>query len=599
MGMFAFNIRMLTKISISLGALIFMDDFLSLFFILLIGITALPVIIYSFGYLEEYRKNYSIKYFWVIIMVFLLSMAAVVLSQNGISFIVFWEIMSVSSFFLVIFEYKKKENIKSGIMYFIMAHISGLLLMVMFVFIWKYTGTFDFRAFNELKSLGTMEKSIILILAFLGFGTKAGLVPLHPWLPKAHPSAPSNVSALMSGVMLKIALYGFIRVCFFINTDAPLWFALIVMASGALTAIFGVINGLFQNDIKKLLAFSSVENIGLIFSTLGLSLVLRTVGNEVLSNIALTAAVLHILNHGIFKSLLFMGAGSVHFATSTRNMNELGGLYNKMKFAAICTFIGTLGLAAIPPLNGFASEILIFISFIKALNFASNPALALAIILTGIVLALTSGCVLWAMIKSFGTVFLGEPRSEKAKKTHDITKSMKVGMGISGFYTVALGVLSPFVINYIYKGISKTKVNNIVGYEITIVSAMLIVAFLITYIYTKKTIQEQRDSKETWGCGFNNLKYYNQYSPNGFVQPAVKFFGDVVSFKKEVNIKESIFIKGRIKDVIETNLYLRVTMFVNYIASRIIKIHYGKIQVYVSYIFISLVISLVLVIKFL
>lgn len=576
-----------------------MHDFLSVYFIVLIIVTALPVVIYSAGYLEEYKSHYSIKYFWVMMMSFLFSMVGVVLSTNGISFIVFWELMSLSSFFLVIFEYKKSENIESGIMYFIMTHISGLLIMVMFILISRYTGTFDFNAAaGSMNKLDYMQMNTILFIGLLGFGAKAGLLPLHAWLPKAHPSAPSNVSALMSGIMLKIALYGFIRVCFIFTNNTPLWFGILVMTAGTLTALFGIINALFQNDIKKLLAYSSIENIGIIFSTLGLALILRSFSSDLLSSIALTAALFHILNHAVFKSLLFMGAGSILFATSTKNMNELGGIYKKMKLAAGCIFIGTMGVAAIPPLNGFASEILILGSFIQGIGVIENPAVALVIIFCGIILALTSGGVVWAFVKGFGITFLGEPRSAKAVNVKSIPKSMNTGMMIAAFYTVILGVFSPILINYIFKGISNRWNINIANFEITIISVVFIIVTALVYVFARKVLREGTVSKETWGCGFNNFKPYIQYSSEGFVQPAMRMFGSVVSYKKEVKIKDTIYIKGRIGDIVESNIYLRVTRFFDFIASRVIKIHYGKIQIYVSYIFISLIISIVLVIKF-
>ncbi|MGE5629173.1 MAG: proton-conducting transporter membrane subunit [Solirubrobacterales bacterium] len=576
-----------------------MNDFLSIYFIALIIITAIPVVIYSFGYLEEYKTGYSIKYFWVIMMIFLISMAGVVLSVNGISFIVFWELMSLSSFFLVIFEYKKSENIESGIMYFIMTHISGLFIMIMFILISRYTGISDFRiAAGCMNKLDYMHINIILILALLGFGAKAGLVPLHAWLPKAHPSAPSNVSALMSGIMLKIALYGFIRVCFIFTNNTPVWFGILVLTAGTLTALFGILNALFQNDIKKLLAFSSIENVGLIFGTLGLALVLRSFGNDLLSNIALTAALFHILNHAVFKSLLFMGAGSVLFAASTKNMNELGGLYKKMRLVAGCTFIGIMGIGAIPPLNGFASEILILGSFIQGLSVIKNPAVSLVIIFCGIILALTSGGVVWAFVKCFGTTFLGEPRSKKAVDLKEIPKSMNAGMMVLAFLTVVLGVFSPILINYIFKGISNDWNINIASFEITVAALLFFIVTALIFIYTRKILKGSTAVQETWGCGFNNFKPYIQYSPEGFVQPAIRMFGSIVSYKKEVKIKDTVYVKGRIGDIVESNIYFRVTSFFDFIASRVIKIHYGKIQIYVSYIFISLIISIILVIKF-
>ena len=251
-----------------------MKDFLSLYFLVLILLISIPIIIYTKGYIKEYQEKYSTKYFWLMMMTFIFAMVGVVLSGNSICFLFFWELMSVASFLLVIYDYTNKENVKSGVLYFIMTHISGLFLIVMFGMLYKFTGEMDFKGIMDKAYLLTNpEKLTILILGLIGFGTKAGLMPLHAWLPKAHPAAPSNISALMSGVMLKIALYGFIRVSFVFINKVPLGFGLAVMLIGALSALYSIINGLFQEDIKKLLAYSSAENIGMIFSTLGLAMI--------------------------------------------------------------------------------------------------------------------------------------------------------------------------------------------------------------------------------------------------------------------------------------------------------------------------------------
>ncbi|MBP1745063.1 MAG: dehydrogenase [Firmicutes bacterium] len=578
-----------------------MHDFLSVFFIVLIVITALPNVIYSFGYLEEYRKDYSLKYLWGMMALFILSMAGVVISADGVSFMIFWELMSVSSFFLVIFEHKKGENIKSGIMYFIMTHISGLLVMTMFILTAKFTGTYDFNVLTAgAANITDQQRLAILILALAGFGSKAGLVPLHAWLPKAHPAAPSNVSAMMSGIMLKIAIYGFIRVAFIFAKDVSVYFGVAVMLVGTITAIYAVINSLAQNDIKKLLAYSSSENIGMIFAVLGLALILRSLGLRSLSALALAAAMFHVLNHGIFKSLLFMSAGSVLFAAASKNMNELGGLYRKMKFASTCALVGTAAIAAVPPLNGFAGEILIYGSFIQALSAVRIPWIAMTILFCGIILALTGGGVVWASVKSFGMTYLGEPRSRKAEEVHEVPAAMKAGMAVLAGFAVLFGVFSPFIINLIYGWTSGDPAASAVGYEVTIVSAVLLLAVSALYLagkmLSKKGVADE--VRGTWACGFNDFKPYMEYSPDGFVQPGMRIFGNAAGYRKEVKVDGAVHTRARIKDVIEANVYLRVIKAVDYLAARIIKIHYGKIQIYVSYIFVSLIVSLILVLRF-
>ena len=410
----------------------FQKDWLSIYFVLIIILIFIPVAIYTKGYIMEYKKHYSVKYMLFLIILFVASMIGVVLADNGIEFLVFWEIMSISSFFLVIYEYMNKENLKAGIFYFVMTHISGLFLMIMFAFLYKYTGSFDFNEIIKFSvNFSSKQKYIIFILALFGFGAKMGIVPLHAWLPKAHPTAPSNVSALMSGVMLKVALYGFIRVIFVFLTSTPLICGVIVLVIGTITAIFSILNALLQNNIKKLLAYSSAENIGLIFAALGISMIVINYNLKMLASLALTAALLHCLNHAIFKSLLFLNAGSVLYATGTKNMDELGGLHKSMKFTAICTFIGTCAISAVPPFNGFASEILILRSFIEAITTVSNIWIIILIFSCGIIVALTSGAAFYATVKSFGITFLGKPRTEKAEHVKIIPISMNIGQGIT------------------------------------------------------------------------------------------------------------------------------------------------------------------------
>ncbi|WDC85180.1 proton-conducting transporter membrane subunit [Caloramator sp. mosi_1] len=267
--------------------------------------------------MNEYKKEYSITYFWFFTFLFVISMILTVFSSNIISFMVFWELMSISSFFLVIYEHKKYSTIHTGIFYFIMTHISGLTLMIMFALLYKYTGKLYFSDI-QFATLNTKQINTIFYLSIIGFGAKAGLIPLHAWLPKAHPAAPSNISSLMSGVMLKVAIYGFILVNFVVVNNSNLINGLVLLIIGLVTAVISILNGIFQKDIKALLAYSSAENVGLIFSTIALSIILNSQNIKVGALVALVAALYHILNHSVFKSLLFANAGSVLFATSTK-----------------------------------------------------------------------------------------------------------------------------------------------------------------------------------------------------------------------------------------------------------------------------------------
>lgn len=580
-------------------------DLLSIFFLLIIGVVSIPIIIYSIGYMKEYKEDYSVTYGFMLTIIFILAMIGVIISNNGVTFMVFWELMSVSSFFLVIYEYKKKDKIKSGVMYFIMTHISGLLLMIMFAFINKASGSLDFNKIYEAsKIFSSHDKSIIFIFALLGFGAKAGLLPLHAWLPKAHPAAPSNVSALMSGLMLKVAIYGFIRVEFMFLGKMPLNYGIVVLIIGTASAVFAIFNAILKIDIKRLLAYSSVENIGIIFACLGLSMILMSFDLTALSLFALSAALLHVLNHAVFKSLLFASAGSVLYATGTKNMNELGGLYSKMKFATVCAFIGTAAISSIPPLNGFVSEIFILTSFIKAAGSINSMRIVAIIITCGIIISFTGGGAIYAAIKSFGITYLGKTRSEKVKHVHKIPATMNVGMGILAFFAMALGIFSNVIIEYIcIVSSSVIKVNTIdnvklFGGELIFVTGIMFFIIIILLILNIIVGREKTEIYETWACGFNRGKPFMQYNGTGYSQPIARFGGSIADYKKEVIVKETVFMKQKTSDIIEKAIYAKVLKVVEYLSNKVIKVHYGKIQLYISYIFISLIIALVLVVKF-
>ncbi len=572
-----------------------MADNLSMFFTATILLVSIPVLIYTLGYIKEYKNVYSLKYNLMLTIVFIVSMILVVMSKDTLTFIVFWEVMSVSSFFLVIYEYKDQGNIGSGIMYLIMTHISGFFLMVMFAFLYKFTGSTDFEEIARFShNLTENDIAVVFILAIFGFGAKAGFVPLHAWLPKAHPSAPSNASALMSGVMLKVALYGLIRVAFFFIADIPLNLSLSLVVIGTVTAIYSILNALVQKDIKKLLAYSSAENIGMILATIGLSLVFKHYGLNTISLLSLVAALFHILNHAAFKSLLFASAGSVLYATGTKNMNELGGLYGKMKFATIVAFIGTLSIAAIPPFNGFTSEMLILKNFILGASKVPDSWVAGILMISGAIIVLTSGGTLFAAVKSFGITYLGSPRSSKAESIHKIPLTMKIGMAILAAQCVLFGIFSPIIVNKllyymsdIYSGTNIDISVVAVNYEILIVSGILLTTIMAIGLAVKIN-SKNIASGDTWGCGFVNTSNRMQYTANALSQPQTRLFAKVQGYTKHVKITSRIHIDDHVCDIFEEKLYFPIVKLIDYVSGKVIRIHLGKVRVYVLYIFIAL-----------
>lgn len=587
--------------------MLFLTDSLSLFFAMLIFFTAIPICIYSLGYVKQYKGEYSIKYMFTITLFFIISMLGVALANNSIVFLVFWELMSMLSFFLVIYEYKKSTNIKSGIMYFIMTHISGLFLMLMFAFLYKYTASFNFAEISQKVSLLTADQQrSIFFLALLGFGAKAGLLPFHAWIPRAYPSAPSNVSALMSSLMAKMSIYGFIRVSFSFIGDFYSNLGLIVMVVGIITAVYSILNALMQKDIKRLLSYSSAEHIGIIFAAIGLSIIFKSEGQHILALISLSAALFHSLNHTVFKSILFMSVGSVIYSTGTQNMDELGGLQRKMKFATYCTFIGTIAVASLPPLNGFASEVLIFKSFISALSSLTSTELIFIIIGAGILLALTSAGAMYAAVKSFGITYLGEPRTSKAINTKKIPFSINTALAITSVYALLLGLFAPFVVNKIANtastSILKTTLDTpfvVLSNELTIVIFAFFTIVLLTFFLTRTSNKQRTKSVDrTWACGFNNVTAELQYRGDGFSHPLTRVLGTYVGYKKEVDIEDTVHVEQKTMDIIDAYLYKGILGIVYFLSKIIDKINYGRMQLNILYIFISLIITLILVINF-
>ncbi|MCK9604606.1 MAG: hydrogenase 4 subunit B, partial [Candidatus Omnitrophica bacterium] len=386
-------------------------DPLSLFFLFVILIITLPSAIYSFGYLKEEYSSAKIILAWVLLVAFALSMAMVVTAGNLLVFLVFWEIMSLVSYFLVVFDTTHEKSISAGTIYIVMTHIGTAFLVAAFLLMYNHAHSFDFVAIkNAFFTMPSQTKNIIFLLLLIGFGTKAGIVPLHIWLPYAHPQAPSHISSIMSGVMIKTAIYGIIRFAIFILGVNSSWWGILVLILAIISCLVGVIYALMEHDIKRLLAYHSVENIGIILLGVGLAMFFISINMPYLAIFSLIAGLYHLINHAIFKGLLFLCSGSIYKATGTRDIEKLGGLIKKMPQTAVYFLIGAMAISALPPLNGFVSEWLILQAFfLGAFNVTGGSRLFLGI--SAAMLALTSGLAAACFVKAFGITFLAEPRS--------------------------------------------------------------------------------------------------------------------------------------------------------------------------------------------
>jgi hydrogenase-4 component B len=426
-------------------------DLLGAFFLALVAAVSLPAAVYGLVYTAEYEGRCSLRVLGAMFNAFLLGMSLVPCAGNMFTFALAWELMAVASYFLVMTEGEHAETRRAGLWYAAMTHFGFVLVLPMFVLLaaGSPATTFaDLRAGAAAVTPGA--RNAVFLLALAAFGSKAGVVPLHVWLPRAHPAAPSHVSALMSGVMIKLGIYGLIRVVFDFLSGGPAWWGGVLLAVGAASALLGVLYALMENDLKRLLAYSSVENIGIILIGLGAGAILQRSALPALAALGFAGALLHTLNHACFKALLFLGAGNVQQHTHTRNMEQLGGLIKRMPQTALLFLIGSAAIAALPPLNGFASEWLVFQSLLAGLSIG-RPEIAVGFPIAVGMLALTSGLAAAAFVKAFGISFLAMPRSDHAAQATESHWSMRAMMTALAGACVVLGVAAPLIVNGVYR----------------------------------------------------------------------------------------------------------------------------------------------------
>ncbi len=423
-------------------------DALSAFFVTIIALIATIASLYAFGYIKHFTPAYRLGRLGFFYNIFIASMLLVVTAQNIVAFLIAWELMSLSTYFLVIYEYREQTNIKAGTRYFIMMHVSFAFIMLAMLLLYRATGTLGFANMAPaLTTASPLMLGAILLCALVGFGIKAGIIPLHIWLPDAHPAAPSHVSALMSGVMIKTGIYMMIRIFFIIMPTPPLWFGLAVLTIAIISSILGVLYALSEHDIKRLLAYHSIENIGIILLGVGSALIFLSLGLPALAQIALIAGLFHTLNHAIFKALLFLSAGSVVSQKHTRDMEHYGGLIKYMPVTAVSFLVGAMAISALPPLNGFVSEWLTFQSLFAGIIHGNSMTLSIAFTLAVGGLALTSGLAAACFVKAFGVIFLARPRSEEISHAHEMPLSSQLSMLILAALTLIVAVQSSFIVH--------------------------------------------------------------------------------------------------------------------------------------------------------
>ncbi|HVB13040.1 MAG TPA: proton-conducting transporter membrane subunit [Nitrososphaerales archaeon] len=600
------------------------------FFIFMIGLVTLSVSIYSIGYCKQYFGKHSLKGLGFLANIFVLSMILVPAANDIFAFLVFWETMSLSSFFLVIYE-QSGTSVKSGLTYIVMTHFGTAFITAAFLLLYSYTGSLSFDSFrNPVLPLPIFVKEVVLVLALIGFGSKAGLVPLHIWLPQAHPSAPSNVSALMSGVMIKVAIYGLALVTLnFVDpsTSGLAWLGMLMVIAGAVSSLIGVLYASVEHDLKRALAYHSVENIGIIVLGLGLSVVFMSYGLTALAALALLASMYHSLNHALFKSLLFMGAGSVISSTNTRDLNRMGGLARVMPWTSLLFLVGSIAIAGLPPLNGFVSEWLTMQALLSSYQ-VPNVVLQVSISFASIAFALTLGLALATFVKLFGISFLSKPRSEEAQNAKESPKIMIVGMSIIGFACVVLGILpfiatrliaasfgfnpslvsaaSPFgalTISYNVAGVN--SVSGMSMPEVVILMGSVSALLLGFILATSRGRKTTRRVYGTWDNGFGAQDERMEQTASSLSRPLRTVFSGLFrphtdvhrEYYSETNhyIKKSVRMESHMRDFFEERIYSPFTRAALKTLDTVRRIQTGKINSYLLYIMMILVLFLVMV----
>lgn len=579
-------------------------------FLFLTGLAGVITSIYALGYAKGYFGK-RIRLLGSLWNLFLASMVLVVLAADALSFLLFWEIMAVASFMLVNHESEKRITWNAAYQYLVMTHVGTAFIMIAFLLTGIYSNTFSFADMAN-NNLPQNLQNIAFLTAFIGFALKAGLVPLHVWLPKAHPAAPSHVSALMSGVMLKIALYGFGRFIFVFLVDWQYWWCILVMFAGLISAFLGVLYAQMEIDIKRVLAYSSVENMGIIFAAVGCGMLLEIIVGNGWSVIGFIAALVHAFNHSIMKVLMFMGAGSIMHATGSKNLELFGGLMKKMPYTALFSLIGCMALSSLPLTNGFVGEWLVLQSFITLANNAFGQDIRLWSALAFLLLGLTGALALGCFVRYFGITFLGRARSQLAENAHEADGFMLIAMGMASVLVFAAGVFPGYVIDLIKMGLSfkhytfmsSTGIlwsgsGTMVSFEpILLFITMAVTGLIVLMFVASKNVYVQSDV--TWNCGTIPTAR-QQYSATGFSKPVRRAFDYLLKPKREVSyVRKDHQYFGRLMsyklelpDMITEKLYLPLQKYFVVSSAFLRRLQQGSVRLYVSYVMAAMIAVLV------
>jgi len=583
-------------------------DALSAYFLAVVGLGTFAASLFALGYGRHEKTPSRVLPFY---SAFLAGMNLVVLADDAFSFLVSWEFMSLSSWALVMAHHREPENVRAGYVYLVMASFGTLALLLTFGLLAGPDGGYGFAEIRN-NHPSAVFAALVMILALVGTGSKAGLVPLHAWLPLAHPAAPSHVSALMSGVMTKVAVYGFVRIVFDLVGPPAWWWSIVVLTLGGITAVMGVLYALMQHDLKRLLAYHTVENIGIIFIGLGLALAFKTHGADFAAALAMTAGLLHVFNHSVFKSLLFFGAGAVLTATGERDMEHLGGLIHRMPQTAFVFLVGCAAISALPPLNGFVSEWLTFQAILLSPQL-SSWGLKLLVPAVGALLALSAALAAACFVKAFGVTFLGRPRTPAAERAQETDRFSRAAMCFLAALCLVAGILPGLFIDAlapvvqafvgarmpVQSGVewlsivpiaeSRSSYNGLLVFLFMVISGTLM-AFAI-----HRLASDRLRRAPSWDCGYPDPSPVTQYSASSFAQPIRRVFGTVVFRVREHGempppgdtrpARLTVELHDRVWDA----LYAPVANAVGFAADRLNRLQFLTIRQFLSLVFASLV----------
>lgn len=579
---------------------------LSLWFMAIFTIVFACGAIYGAGYMKHYSgRPLRNTLHWIWYAVAYVSMMLLCVVDNSIAFLVSWEIMALSSFFLVIYESEKPETIKAGINFFIQSHISVVLLTAGFMMIAAKTGTYSFEAIPRYCEQNNGMAAFLLL--FAGFAVKAGFVPFHTWLPYAHPAAPAHISGVMSGVIIKIGIFGILRMISLFSIDYVTAGA-IILAVSAISGLYGVMMAILQHNLKKLLAYHSIENIGIIGMGIGLGCIGAGTCNTMLATLGFAGALLHTLNHALFKSVLFFCSGNVYHGTHTLDIESLGGLAKKMPWTAALFLIASIAICGLPPMNGFISEFLIYSGLFGWMQGA-EPGVTTGAVFSILALVMIGGLAILCFTKAFGIIFLGSPRKEI--EAHEMPASRIVPLVIEAVIMLSIGIfpgmyakLAGSALSCLpFAGITKLTATANLGYVGFASLVFLLLACIIYVAKSRRNSKRQVSEGPTWGCGYTQGTPRIQYTATSFVKTYVQLFSFLLGTRKHQEIPTEIYpVSGHFEsesyDKIESGLidkpltaYHRFTDIFSFLQN-------GKMQFYVLYGIVFIILTLVLTIIF-